>query len=85
MNRAELATAVRSILMQDWDPIGVKEEPTAADEYDTYAAQVARILLTGAPAEVIATYLTDVEGGHMGLAKNAVRAERVARLLTALR
>lgn len=28
---------VQQILMADWDPIGVKDCPEAADEYDSYA------------------------------------------------
>lgn len=29
--------AVRRILWEDWDPIGVNDHPGAIDEYDSYA------------------------------------------------
>ena len=27
---------IRTILMEHWDPIGISDEPNAADEYDLY-------------------------------------------------
>jgi hypothetical protein len=32
----EIDSAIRRILMEKWDPIGVSDEPQAADEYNSY-------------------------------------------------
>jgi len=55
------ARELRRILMEEWDPIGVRRIPEAADEYDTYLGPLASRLREGAPAETIADYLSDVE------------------------
>jgi len=53
--------------MEEWDPIGVRGVPEAADEYDTYVGQIGRRLHDGATVDEIADYLTWVEEDHMGL------------------
>lgn len=57
---------LRRLLMQEWDPIGVKDAPEAADEYDGYRSPLMQLLRDGAAAERIADYLTTAERG-MGL------------------
>ncbi len=32
----EYQSAIRKILMEEWDPIGVSDIPEAQDEYDSY-------------------------------------------------
>jgi hypothetical protein len=61
------ARELRQILMDEWDPIGVRGIPEAADEYDRYLGSVARQLREGAPPEEIGGYLTMVEEDWMGL------------------
>jgi hypothetical protein len=65
------ARDLRRILMDEWDPIGVRGVPEAADEYDTYVGQIGRRLREGAPAEEIAAYLTWVEEEWMGVGRSA--------------
>jgi hypothetical protein len=55
------------ILLEQWDPIGVADEPMAADEYEDYVFEVFRLLLDGAPASTIATHLADIERARMGM------------------
>lgn len=45
---------VRSILWQDWDPIGCG---VPQDEYDDYAGPVLRLLMERKPAQDVADYL----------------------------
>lgn len=83
--RAHGERELRCILMTAWDPIGVGEEPLAWDEYDDYAAGVARRLRSHADddeaARSVADYLDHVERDLMGLsarsgaASNAQLAE----------
>lgn len=53
--------------MSDWDPIGVKDIPEAADEYDSYLGDVYRLVVQHAPASKIAEYLRWVEVERMEL------------------
>jgi len=64
-----IRTAIREVLMRDWDPIGVKDEPLAADEYDMYLAGVYGLLASGVPENTVAAHLRDIEIGRMGFAE----------------
>lgn len=80
---------VRDLLLNEWDPIGVKDCPEARDEYDTYADKAYAMLVhDNASAEQIAQYLYRIETEHMGLGNSQQalsRAQHVARLLEAMR
>jgi hypothetical protein len=72
---------LRALLMAAWDPIGVKDEPLAADEYDSYMLPLARKLREGASADDVATYLDRV-GTGMGYGetpRNATVADAIVR------
>jgi len=75
---------VRRVLIDYWDPIGVKDVPQAQDEYDTYVPGVLRLLQQGASADELAQYLSDIASIEMGLMpvenRNRVAAEKLARL-----
>ena len=53
--------------MSKWDPIGVSDEPNAADEYDMYIGDVFELLRRSAKDDEIAEYLRWVETERMGL------------------
>src|SRR5688500_20383393 len=57
----EVMDSIRNILFQDWDPIGVNENPSLRDEYDSCIAPVYRLLSEGASAEEIADCLFKLE------------------------
>jgi hypothetical protein len=79
---------VRQLLMEAWDPIGVRDAPQAQDEYDAYVGKLYVMLMDdGASREIIAAYLYDFATVHMGLsprpelvANGALAAERLAAL-----
>ena len=60
---------IRQILLHQWDPIGIKDEPNAQDEYDSYVGGVYRLLASHASAEEIAKHLAVIETGQMGLGR----------------
>jgi hypothetical protein len=62
-----LIRLISKTLMEDWDPIGVKEFQEAWDEYDTYAESLYRMLNEKKSSEEIFQYLRWVETEHMGL------------------
>ena len=63
----EILDAIRQILLQDWDPIGVRDAPAAQDEYDSYVGGVYRLLASAASPEIVADHLRVIETERMGL------------------
>lgn len=84
MNSRAYLTAVRTLLPSDWDPIGVRDAPTAQDEYDAYAKGVLGLLEAGASQARLADYLIGVEADAMGLHPDRRRAEAVVARLMAV-
>jgi hypothetical protein len=73
--------AIHSILLREWDPIGVYDAPEAQDEYDAYVSQVHGLLIRREPLHKMMDYLWWAETVHMGLCGNRSRTEAVARRL----
>jgi hypothetical protein len=79
---------VRKLLMQEWDPIGVRNHQGAEDEYDDYVAKVYVMLMDEESGESINSYLWDIATRYIGCSPSpdlAERCERVAEKLVALR
>jgi hypothetical protein len=79
---------IHEVLMREWDPIGVKDFPEAASEYDAYAGGVYSMMVNKrASAASIAAYLTDVAVNRMGMTRlrESQRSKRVALILVGLR
>lgn len=58
---------IRHVLLEVWDPIGVREEPNAQDEYDAYIGDIYELLIQGPSYERITDYLYGVVSERMGL------------------
>ena len=74
--------------MEEWDPIGVRGVPEAADEYDTYVGKVYVMLMEEESTEVIASYLLEIATGRMGYPRDSdlvARSTRTAEKLISLR
>lgn len=77
--------AVREILLHEWDPIGVADNPECFDEYDRYARTICRYIAEGIDAFGIAAYLSHVQIVDMGLhGADVVRNKTVASKLLSL-
>lgn len=76
--------AIRRVLLQEWDPIGVGHIAAAADEYDSYVGQVYSLLIRRAPRHELVDFLWWAETEHMGLAGNRHKTEHVAEQLLAI-
>jgi len=48
---------IRHILLQSWDPIGIRDEPNAQDEYDGYIGKLYELLVRGAAYSEVVEYL----------------------------
>lgn len=58
---------IRHVLLEVWDPIGVRNEPYAQDEYDGYIGEIYELLINEASDSQIAEYLFWVVHERMGL------------------
>jgi hypothetical protein len=76
-----IRVAIRHVLMDVWDPIGVKDESNAQDEYDSYLGGVYELLVTGASDESIEDHLWRIVTERMELtAKKSDMADTVKTL-----
>jgi hypothetical protein len=81
----EIQAAIEKILMQDWDPIGVRDEPLAKSEYDSYVGGLYCLLASGASPRQVADHLLTIETESMGMDRGDVEAvlsvaEKLCRL-----
>ncbi|HEX8915177.1 MAG TPA: hypothetical protein VF796_22690 [Humisphaera sp.] len=77
--------AVRTVLLEDWDPHGAARNPAATGTYDHYIAPLRDLIATGATEEAVMDFLHDRERETMcfpSLGKQRLRrvAARLLRL-----
>ena len=70
---------IRRVLLHVWDPIGVRDEPNAQDEYDCCLGSLFHLLTTGATDDQIAEYLRRQGTEHMGLQLQKEKKRPAAR------
>jgi len=76
--------AIHEMLMREWNPIGVGDEPRAQNEYDSYIPSIYRLISEGADAATIAKHLERIATVDMGCQPDPRRSLAVAhRLLDA--
>jgi hypothetical protein len=74
-----IADAIREVLVNDWDPIGVMSDPDwPRDEYDSYIGQIHSFLERGESAEFLARHLCFIEDKIIGLGAPPVETRMVA-------
>ena len=84
MTRNDIALiAVRKILWESWDPIGVNQRANISAEYDSYASTLLRMLSEHCSAHGLDFHLARLETDAMGLPSRpaSARASTVAALL----
>jgi hypothetical protein len=74
----ELA-ALKALLWEAWDPIGVNDNPDAFGEYDSYAPQIQAMLERGADADEIARHLSWIVTDYIGLSADDQHSLAIAR------
>ena len=71
---------IRRVFLKVWDPIGIRDEPNAQDEYDGYIGPVYELLTTGGSDEQIVEYL-DWAVARMGMDGSAISLQGVVLAL----
>jgi hypothetical protein len=77
----QIEDAIKQVLMHDWDPIGIADEPACGDEYDSYIGGIYHLLASGADDMQISSHLAAVQTEMMGLPQQPVFLIEVARRL----
>lgn len=75
---------IYSILINEWDPIGIKNEPEAQDEYLIYLQDIKTILSKKSDSDLI-EYLIYIEAERMGMEADKKNIARVVGLLKHLK
>lgn len=76
---------VKNILMNDWDPIGIKNNPNAKAEYDQYALRIVGMLYNGTTQDKLADYLENIATEDLGLLSNKTLSMDISKKLLALK
>lgn len=82
---------LREIGWREWDPIGIWQfaddawQNGAADEYDSYLAEVARGLRAGWTMDEAVEYLVGIECEHIGFSERPTTRPRAEATVKAIR
>jgi hypothetical protein len=71
---------IRRILLEEWDPLGVGDNPNLADEYDSYIPEIAQLVSSGSSSDRVAQYLRQIES-DLGVAHDDDSSLRTAQRL----
>jgi hypothetical protein len=63
----EIQNLIGRVLFEDWDPIGVNNNPNLSDEYDSYIAPVYKILSGSRSEDELIDYLFKTTNETIGL------------------
>ena len=63
----QIRVQIRHVLLDVWDPVGIRDEPNAQDEYDGYVGPIFDLLSGGATDEQLKDRLLYVVNETMGL------------------
>lgn len=80
----EIQRRISEVLLKDWDPIGVQDEPLAQSEYDAYVGGVYRVLANGGDEEQVVDCLRTIDPTGEPLESGDPRLRGVARKLLAI-
>lgn len=78
MNRIQ---AIKKLLLVDWDPIGISDEPHAQDEYDMYVPGIVEILSRGGNQQQLTDYLLWIVTERMSLRGDRQHDQQIAARL----
>ena len=83
-NSSIKARQISAILLNEWDPIGIKNIPEAKDEYDSYIPSIYNLVISQKSEEEIFHYLWWIETEYMGLCGDKQQTKIIARKLSLL-
>lgn len=73
MKNKDVVSEIRSVLIDDWDPIGIGDNLNLNDEYDGYIGSIMKILMQNSTADEIVEFLKKIENKEMGIDNNDIK------------
>lgn len=64
-NREALETEIETVLLEQWDPLGKRQDPVRFDGYREYAHEVYNLLARGASDTQVARRLHEAEAAEL--------------------
>jgi hypothetical protein len=84
-NNDKLNEGIRKILLENWDPVGIGENPNLRDEYDDYILDIVNICSSVISVKKnLFDYLCKIEANEMATKVNYNRNEFVSKILIKL-
>lgn len=81
MRQKNAANEIQKLLLEVWDPIGIRFNPKAENEYSIYVNDIYRIVQYTRSKRALFEYLWEVETKQMGLKGNKKATENFANFL----
>jgi len=85
MQRDDFRLKIRQILLTDWDPVGIRDNPKLSDEYDRYVSVVEEEIIRTDSVELVSELLKEIETNQIGLETTDALRRATAIKLVALR
>jgi hypothetical protein len=85
MKTPECTRTVRDILLRDWDPLGIGDNLSLADEYDAYLPDLMRLLARDPSIEQLSLHLEGIESALGGMSASERRLRAAWRLVETFR
>lgn len=79
-----IRSEIRRILLQYWDPIGIRDDPNAQDEYDGYLGGIYELLVRDASDKEISNHLWRIIEERIEVHPQSGATERTVRELRAI-
>lgn len=76
---------MKKVLIEEWDPIGIKNVPDACDEYDAYVISLIDFLKKSDCEKQVFDFLWQIETQHMGLPGDVSHTRHVTNILINLK
>ena len=68
-----IISSIRSVLVNDWDPIEIGDNSNLFDEYDSYIGPIITMLRQSSTIEEIVAFLENTERTKMGISNVSVK------------
>ncbi|CAB1212354.1 hypothetical protein [Acinetobacter bouvetii] len=81
---ANLLHAIYKILLKEWDPLGIRYNPSMADEYEEYLPKIFSMICSHSSESEIFEYLWRIENKVMEQKGNRQHTSRIASMLKEL-
>ena len=70
---------IRTLLIEKWDPVGVKDMAGLEREYDTYVSGAIGVMVNGGDWQKVSTYLAEIDQKQFGYDSNAEAFNEIAK------